>query len=974
MEGFKQVVMDDWAPFITSYVNETLFQLTKYDIIRELGLIWNVIRSSIIVPVLTASVYLCSVMILMVFVERLYMSGIIYYVMLSGFKPEKRYKFEAINPVEASVEEQGEVQKCASDYPMVLVQIPMYNERKVYKLSIEAVCRLSWPSDRIIVQVLDDSTDPLIKDLVQIECRRWEKEGINIKYETRIHRNGYKAGALKEGLKHSYVEGCEFVAIFDADFQPEPDYLHRTVPYFIHNPEIGLVQAQWESTNSRECIMTRIQEVSLNFHFKVEQEVGSFAYAFFSFNGTAGVWRLTAIDKAGGWNARTTTEDLDLSLRASLHGWKFVYVSDIKVKSELPSTYKALRYQQHRWSCGPANLFRKMVTDIIRNKRISLWRKIYVIYNFFLVRKMITHIVTFTFFCVIIPMCVMFPEVTIPKWGAVYIPTAITLLNIIETPRSIHLLAFWISLETVMSMTRIKAILIGLLDRKRASEWVVTEKIGDTLLNSNDSNSLPIKLSRKPPLLERIYLMELCMGGFIFFCACYDLAIAKSGKYIYLYVQSSAFFICGLGYVYKLSIGAACRLSWPSDRIIVQVLDDSTDPLIKDLVQIECQKWENEGINIKYETRANRNGYKAGGLKEGLKHSYVKECEFVAIFDADFQPDPDYLHRTVPYLIHNPEIGLVQAQWEYTNSHECIMTRIQELSLNFHFKVEQEVGSYAYAFFSFNGTAGVWRLAAINEAGGWNARTTTEDLDLSLRASLQGWKFVYISDIKVKCELPSTYKALRYQQHRWSCGPANLFRKMVMDIIRNKRISFWRKIYVIYNFFLVRKMVTHIISFTYFCVIIPMCVMFPEVDIPKWSAVYIPTTIMLLNIIETPRSIHLLVFWILLENVLSMTRIKAIYIGLLDRKRANEWVVTEKLGEALLISEDSNSLPIKASRKLPLLERIYLMELCMGTFLFFCAFYDLAITKSGKYIYLYLQGSAFLICGLGYVGTQPPYD
>ncbi|MCL7029264.1 hypothetical protein MKW94_020301, partial [Papaver nudicaule] len=116
----------------------------------------------------------------------------------------------------------------------------------VYKLSIGAVCRLSWPSDRIIVQVLDDSTDPLIKDLVQIECQRWEKEGINIKYETRVNRNGYKAGALKEGLEHSYVDGCEFVAIFDADFQPEPDYLHRTIPYFINNPEIGLVQAQWE--------------------------------------------------------------------------------------------------------------------------------------------------------------------------------------------------------------------------------------------------------------------------------------------------------------------------------------------------------------------------------------------------------------------------------------------------------------------------------------------------------------------------------------------------------------------------------------------------------------------------------------------------------------------------------------------------------------------------------------------------------
>ncbi|XP_026411970.1 probable glucomannan 4-beta-mannosyltransferase 11 [Papaver somniferum] len=549
MEGFRKVIFDDWAPLITSFVHETLLKLAKDEVIQELGLIWNVIRSSIIVPGLTVSVYLCSVMVVMVFFERLYMSVIVYYMMLSGFKPEKRYKFEAVKTVEDNIEEQGEVQKCSSEYPMVLVQIPMYNERKVYKLSIGAACRLSWPSDRIIVQVLDDSTDPLIKDLVQIECQKWENEGINIKYETRANRNGYKAGGLKEGLKHSYVKECEFVAIFDADFQPDPDYLHRTVPYLIHNPEIGLVQAQWEYTNSHECIMTRIQELSLNFHFKVEQEVGSYAYAFFSFNGTAGVWRLAAINEAGGWNARTTTEDLDLSLRASLQGWKFVYISDIKVKCELPSTYKALRYQQHRWSCGPANLFRKMVMDIIRNKRISFWRKIYVIYNFFLVRKMVTHIISFTYFCVIIPMCVMFPEVDIPKWSAVYIPTTIMLLNIIETPRSIHLLVFWILLENVLSMTRIKAIYIGLLDRKRANEWVVTEKLGEALLISEDSNSLPIKASRKLPLLERIYLMELCMGTFLFFCAFYDLAITKSGKYIYLYLQGSAFLICGLGYV-----------------------------------------------------------------------------------------------------------------------------------------------------------------------------------------------------------------------------------------------------------------------------------------------------------------------------------------------------------------------------------------------------------------------------------------
>ncbi|MCL7034449.1 hypothetical protein MKW94_023084 [Papaver nudicaule] len=146
-------------------------------------------------------------------------------------------------------------------------------------------------------------------------------------------------------------------------------------------------------------------------------------------------------------------------------------------------------------------------------------------------------------------MSVMFPEVVLPKWGAIYAPTAITLLNIIEILRSVHLFAFWMTLETVMSLTRLKAVLTGLLDRKRANEWVVTEKLGESLLKSKDSNILPIKLSLKPPLLERIYLTELCIGAFIFFCACYDLAITKSGKCIYLYAQASAFFICGIGYV-----------------------------------------------------------------------------------------------------------------------------------------------------------------------------------------------------------------------------------------------------------------------------------------------------------------------------------------------------------------------------------------------------------------------------------------
>ncbi|KAI3898872.1 hypothetical protein MKW92_009995 [Papaver armeniacum] len=228
---------------------------------------------------------------------------------------------------------------------------------------------------------------------------------------------------------------------------------------------------------------------------------------------------LTALQVYGDLQLLTKLEDGTHAqlLRTWIYPYVQVSTAGNLSMSLISSTYKALRYQQHRWSCGPANLFRKMGMDIIRNERISLWRKIHVIYNFFLVRKMITHITGFIFYCVIIPMCVMFPEVEIPKWGAVNIPTAIMLLNIIETPRFIPLFFFWISLETVMSMTRMKGILTGLLDRKRASEWVVTEKLGDVQLKSKDSSSLPIKSSRKPPLLERYKFSEfqvaLCFIG-----------------------------------------------------------------------------------------------------------------------------------------------------------------------------------------------------------------------------------------------------------------------------------------------------------------------------------------------------------------------------------------------------------------------------------------------------------------------------
>nr|GMD76172.1 mannan synthase 1-like [Ipomoea batatas] len=294
----------------------------------------------------------------MLFLERVYMAIVIVGVKCFGKKRYTRYKF---NAMKEDLEQN-------QNYPKVLIQIPMFNEKEVYKLSIGAVCGFIWPSDRFIVQVLDDSTNDSLRKLVEDECKMWMRRGVNVKYEPRNNRNGYKAGALREGLKKQYVDDCEFVAIFDADFQPDNDFLWRTIPYLLENSELALVQARWKFVNADECIMTRLQEMSLNYHFSVEQEVGSSTCSFFGFNGTAGVWRIQALHDAGGWKDRTTVEDMDLAVRASLRGWKFLYIGDLEVKNELPSTFKAYRYQQHRWSCGPANLFRKMFKEIIQNE------------------------------------------------------------------------------------------------------------------------------------------------------------------------------------------------------------------------------------------------------------------------------------------------------------------------------------------------------------------------------------------------------------------------------------------------------------------------------------------------------------------------------------------------------------------------------------------------------------------------------
>ncbi|RVX20007.1 Glucomannan 4-beta-mannosyltransferase 2 [Vitis vinifera] len=502
------------------------FQGTRLDIAGQIGLVWELVKAPLIVPLLRVAVYICLTMSLMLFVERLYMGIVIILVKIFWKKPDKRYKWEPLRE---------DLESGNSNFPHVVVQIPMYNEKEVYKLSIGAACGLSWPADRLVIQVLDDSTDPAIKNLVETECQRWAAKGINIRYQIRENRVGYKAGALREGLKRSYVKHCEYVAIFDADFQPEPDYLKRAIPFLVYNSDIALVQGRWRFVNADECLMTRMQEMSLDYHFTVEQEVGSATHAFFGFNGTAGVWRIAAINEAGGWKDRTTVEDMDLAVRASLKGWKFVYLGDLQVKV----------------SCLVLSRLPLSATQKVR-----FWKKVYVIYSFFLVRKIVAHMVTFCLYCVVLPLTILIPEVEIPIWGIVYIPSIITTLNAVGTPRSIHLLFYWILFENVMSFHRTKATLIGLLEAGRANEWVVTEKLGDTLKNkANQSSSQETSIQdRRQTILKvnvftKINTMELGFSAFLFFCACYDFLYGKYYFYVYLFLQTITYFIVGIGYV-----------------------------------------------------------------------------------------------------------------------------------------------------------------------------------------------------------------------------------------------------------------------------------------------------------------------------------------------------------------------------------------------------------------------------------------
>jgi cellulose synthase/poly-beta-1,6-N-acetylglucosamine synthase-like glycosyltransferase len=249
-----------------------------------------------------------------------------------------------------------------SSLPSVTIQLPLYNEMYVVDRLVESVCRIDYPRELLEIQVLDDSTDET-REIAELAVRRAAAQGIDIKYMHRTDRNGYKAGALDEGMRQAKGE---FIAIFDADFSPQPDFLLRTIHHFT-DPKVAMVQTRWGHINEDYSLLTKIQAILLDAHFVLEHGGRNRSGCFFNFNGTAGIWRRAAITDAGGWQHDTLTEDLDLSYRAQLRGWQFVFRQDHVAPAELPVEMNAFKSQQHRWAKGSIQTFLKLMPTILHS-------------------------------------------------------------------------------------------------------------------------------------------------------------------------------------------------------------------------------------------------------------------------------------------------------------------------------------------------------------------------------------------------------------------------------------------------------------------------------------------------------------------------------------------------------------------------------------------------------------------------------
>jgi len=305
----------------------------------------------------TITIIIYSIALILIFMYSLAQLNLLFNYLKAQKKKDQSPKFDLNIP---------------SEVPYVTIQLPVYNELYVMERLLNNIAQIDYPKNKLEIQVLDDSTDESVKSTAK-KIRELHQTGLDIQHIRRENRQGFKAGALKEGLVNAKGE---FIAIFDADFLPKKDWLIRTIPYF-KDQQIGVVQTRWSHINKNYSILTRIQAFALDAHFTLEQVGRNSKGHFINFNGTAGVWRKECILDAGNWEGDTLTEDLDLSYRAQLKKWKFKYLENVQTPAELPVVISAARTQQFRWNKGGAENFRKMLWRVLKSKNISTKTKIH---------------------------------------------------------------------------------------------------------------------------------------------------------------------------------------------------------------------------------------------------------------------------------------------------------------------------------------------------------------------------------------------------------------------------------------------------------------------------------------------------------------------------------------------------------------------------------------------------------------------
>jgi cellulose synthase/poly-beta-1,6-N-acetylglucosamine synthase-like glycosyltransferase len=402
--------------------------------------------------------------------------------------------------------------------PQVLIQLPIYNEQYVIERLVDAVCLLDYPKEKLHIQVLDDSTDETVQ-VVENLIEKYRAEGFTIEQVRREDRVGFKAGALAHGMQ---LSSAPFIAIFDADFIPDAHFLRATLPYFYENEKTGVVQTRWTHLNEKHSLLTRLQAIFLNTHFTVEQAGRSASGAFINFNGTAGIWRRTCIEESGGWQADTLTEDLDLSFRAQLKGWKFEYRADLQSPAELPVSLPAFKVQQYRWSKGAAECSRKNLGKLYGSKDLSLSAKL--IGSFHLLNSS-AYIVIFSFMILSLPMAYFFERHgenadPLGLLNYTYITSALLFLVFLGGNLKVStnkwetalLFPFLFPLFLMLSMGISLYLMLGVIEGYigKRSDFVRTPKFNITSNNGEWKNKKYAGIKLRPVFLLELLLLVYC--------------------------------------------------------------------------------------------------------------------------------------------------------------------------------------------------------------------------------------------------------------------------------------------------------------------------------------------------------------------------------------------------------------------------------------------------------------------------------